>query len=131
MLRAVSRENGNQRWKKAIASRPAHPPQVIGNVVVLTSASPTVSVYNALDGTIVGTYVAPAELSGPALLPPLGGPADVAMIVATRDGRLIGLRPKPATPPTPATAPTPPAPSNETRPASPSNEIRRASPPLP
>lgn len=104
MLRAVSRSNGNQRWKKPISSRPAFPPQVFGDLVVVSSAAPTISVYSALTGTAVGTYVAPAEVEGPALVAPAIAPSDVVMIVVTRDGRVLGLRPKPPSPAAPPPA---------------------------
>lgn len=108
LIRAVERSSGNQRWKKSVASRPAHPPQVFGDLVVVTSVAPTVSVYSVSNGTLVGTYAAPAELEGPALVSPAGaGPSGVVMVVVTRDGRVVGLRPKPPAPPPAAAAPAP------------------------
>jgi outer membrane protein assembly factor BamB len=131
MLRAVSRSSGNQRWKKPISSRPAHPPQVFGDLVVVTSVAPTVSVYSALTGTVAGTYVAPAEIEGPVLIAPAAAPSGAVMVVATRDGRVVGLRPKPPVPPpaAPTSRPaTPLAPSAPVTPSTPSS-VPRASPP--
>ncbi len=111
LLRAVGRSSGNQRWKKAISSRPGHPPQVVGELVVVTSAAPTVSVYNGLTGALVGTYVAPGEIEGQALLAVPGVTGNVSMVIVTRDGRVVALNPKapeprPVPPVTPTTAPT-------------------------
>jgi outer membrane protein assembly factor BamB len=98
LVRAVSRSTGNQRWKRPISSRPAHPPEVFGDLVVVTSVSPTVSAYSAVTGQPAGTYVAPAELAGAVLLMASTAPSDVVMVVVTRDGRVVGLRPKPPAP---------------------------------
>ncbi|MEQ1761181.1 MAG: PQQ-binding-like beta-propeller repeat protein, partial [Vicinamibacterales bacterium] len=99
VLRAVGQSNGNQRWKKPLASRPASPPELFGDLVVITSAAPTITAFNRVTGESAGTYVAPAEVEGPALLVPATGPLDVVMVVITRDGRVVGLRPKPPAPP--------------------------------
>ena len=107
LLRAVNRGNGNQRWRKEIASRPAMPPRVFGppesesesedergaDIVLLTGVSPIVTSYNSRTGILVGTYTAPSEIQGAPLVDPNLIPFRVAMVVLTRDGRLIGLRP--------------------------------------
>lgn len=99
VLRAVERGTGNQRWKKTLPGRPAHPPEVVGDLIIVSSMAPTVRAFDVLDGDLVGTYTAPAELEGPALVPPAGSP--VAMVLLTRDGRVVGLRPKPPEPEAP------------------------------
>jgi outer membrane protein assembly factor BamB len=123
LVRAVSRSSGNQRWKQPVSSRPAYAPEVFGDLVVVTSVAPTVSAFHAVTGRPAGTYVAPAELIGPVLLVPPSTAADVVMVAVTRDGRVLGLRPKPIAPeppnagPQPETDPTPePAPADGTTP---------------
>jgi outer membrane protein assembly factor BamB len=93
LVRAVNRGNGNQRWRKETSSRPAQPPRVAGDVVVIAGVAPTITSYNAKTGAIVGTYVAPAELQGPPLIDPVLRPFRVAMVLITRDGRVAGVYP--------------------------------------
>jgi len=97
VLRAVERGTGNQRWKETLPGRLAFPPEVVGDLVLVTGSSPTVRAFDLRDGTLVGSYTAPAELAGPLLVPPGGG--SVRMVAITRDGRLVGLRQKPAAAP--------------------------------
>lgn len=93
LLRALNRGNGNQRWRKEIPTRPGRAPVVVRNVVVVTGVSPTIIGFAASDGSTAGTYVAPAEIMGAPLIDAELHPFKVAMIVLTRDGRLIGLTP--------------------------------------
>ena len=119
LLRAVNRGNGNQRWRKDVTSRPAMPPRVFGyplpaagseagrlkpapaeldlergdDIVLLTGVGPIITSYSAKTGLVVGSYTAPAELQGAPLVDPVLTPFRVAMVVLTRDGRLIGLHP--------------------------------------
>jgi outer membrane protein assembly factor BamB len=109
ILRGLNRRNGNQRWKRAVGSRPAHPPQVFGDLVVVTSVSPTVSVYAAATGALVGTYVAPGEIEGAVLLGPPSDASDPVMVVVLRDGRVVGLTPKAEETPAQKSPPAPPA----------------------
>jgi outer membrane protein assembly factor BamB len=105
VLRAVDRDNGNQRWKVAIATRPAVPPIAVGRIVVLTGVSPRVDALVAKEGTALGSYAAPADLEGPPLIDETMKPFRVAMVVLTRNGRLVGLRPEKMMLPDPQLAP--------------------------
>ena len=95
MLRALNTGNGNQRWKKDIAARPAIPPLVLDDIVVLTGVSPVVTAYDGRTGTVAGSYTGPPEASiqGAPMIDPVLRPYRVAMVVVTSDGRAIGLRP--------------------------------------
>jgi hypothetical protein len=93
ILRAVNRGNGNQRWKKEIPSRPAIPPSSVGGAVVVAGVAPLVTAFNGSTGAALGSYTAPSELQGPPLIDPDLKPYKVAVVVITRAGRMIGLRP--------------------------------------
>jgi len=91
-LRAVDRDSGNQRWQVPLQTRPAQPPAVVGSVVVMTGVAPEVSAFDAATGAPIGSYLAPAELRGPALLDPEPEPYAISLAIITRDGQVIGLR---------------------------------------
>lgn len=93
LLRSVNFGNGNQRWRKEIPSRPAIPPLVFADIVIVAGVAPTITSYEAKKGAVVGNYTAPGELAGPPLIDPDLRPYRVAMVVITRDGRVAGLRP--------------------------------------
>ena len=99
VLRAVNRGNGNQRWIKEIPTRPLLPPQVFGDamiyeeIVVLTGVTSEIDAFAAKTGTVVGMYQPPSDLEGAPLIDPMLQPYQVAMVVITRDGRAIGLKP--------------------------------------
>jgi outer membrane protein assembly factor BamB len=99
VVRAVNRGNGNQRWIKEIPTRPVLPPQVLGDgvkyeeIVVLTGATSEVDAFTAKNGTASGMYMPPSDLQGGPLIDPDLRPYQVAMVVITRDGRVIGLKP--------------------------------------
>jgi outer membrane protein assembly factor BamB len=93
ILRAVNRGNGNQRWKKEVPSRPAIPPSALGGAVVVAGVAPLVTAFDGSSGATIGSYTAPSELQGPPLIDPVLKPYKVAVVVITRAGRIIGLRP--------------------------------------
>ena len=101
VLRAVNRGNGNQRWIKEIPTRPLLPPQVFGDgpkyeeIVVLTGVTSEIDAFAAKTGAPVGMYQPPpgGDLEGPPLIDGDIKPYQVAMVVITRDGRVIGLKP--------------------------------------
>ena len=99
VLRAVNRGNGNQRWIKEIPARPLMPPQTLGGgityeeIVVITGATSEIDAFAAKTGALVGMYQPPSDLQGPPLIDPVLQPYQVAMVVITRDGRAIGLKP--------------------------------------
>ena len=93
ILRGVNRGNGNQRWRKATPSRPALPPHAIDGVALVTGIDNSLTAFAARTGEQIGTYVAPADLQGPALVDPAPRPYRVAAAVVMRDGRVAGLYP--------------------------------------
>jgi outer membrane protein assembly factor BamB len=99
VLRAVNRGNGNQRWIKEIPTRPLLPPQVVGDgvkyeeIVVLTGVTSEIDAFVAKTGAPAGMYVPPSDVHGAPLIDPNLRPYQVAMVVITRDGRAIGLKP--------------------------------------
>jgi outer membrane protein assembly factor BamB len=113
VLRAVNRGNGNQRWIKEIPTRPVLPPQTFGDgmkyeeIVVLTGATSEIDAFAAKNGAVIGMYAPPADssLEGAPLIDPLLKPYQVAMVVITRDGRVIGLTPSAMLLPEPANVP--------------------------
>lgn len=93
LIRGLNQGNGNQRWRKEIPSRPASPPLMAGDVVLISSIAPTITGYSTVAGAAAGTYAAPGELQGPPLLDPVLRPFRVAMVTVTRDGRVAGVIP--------------------------------------
>ena len=93
MLFGLNQGNGNQRWRKVVTTRPALPPRVIEDIVLVTSVAPVVTSYASRTGEIVGSFTAASELQGAPLVDPVLKPFKVAMVVITRDGRVAGLRP--------------------------------------
>lgn len=101
VLRAINRGNGNQRWIKEIPTRPLLPPETFGDgvayeeIVVLTGATSEIDAFAAKTGAPVGMYQPPpgGDLQGPPLIDGDLKPYQVAMVVITRDGRVIGLKP--------------------------------------
>ena len=99
VLRAVNRGNGNQRWIKQIPTRPVLPPRTFGDgkvyeeIVVLTGVTSEIDGFVAKTGAAAGVYVPPSDIQDAPLIDPALTPYRVAMVVITRDGRAIGLRP--------------------------------------
>jgi outer membrane protein assembly factor BamB len=99
VVRAVNRGNGNQRWIKETPTRPVLPPHVLGDgvkyeeIVVLTGATSEIDAFAAKNGAASGMYIPPSDLQGGPLIDPDLRPYQVAMVVITRDGRVIGLKP--------------------------------------
>jgi outer membrane protein assembly factor BamB len=95
LLRAVNRDNGNQQWKADIPTRPAGPPIVVGDVVMLMGVSPRLDAFVGKTGEVLGTYTAPLEsqFEGiPAIDPDLK-PFQVSIVTVVRDGTVTALRP--------------------------------------
>lgn len=98
VLRGVNRGNGNQRWIKQIPTRPILPPQALGDgmayeEVVLVTGVSEIDAFAAKTGAAAGMYVPPSDIQGAPLIDPQLRPYTVAMVVITRDGRALGLRP--------------------------------------
>jgi outer membrane protein assembly factor BamB len=99
VVRAVNRGNGNQRWIKEIPTRPLLPPQIFGDgvkyeeIVVVTGVTSEIDAFAAKKGAAAGMYMPPSDLQGGPLIDPDLRPYQVAMVVITRDGRAVGLKP--------------------------------------
>jgi len=99
VVRAVNRGNGNQRWIKETPTRPVLPPHVLGDgvkyeeIVVLTGATSEIDAFAAKNGAASGMYIPPSDLLGGPLIDSDLRPYQVAMVIITRDGRVIGLKP--------------------------------------
>jgi outer membrane protein assembly factor BamB len=94
VLRAVNRGNGNQRWRKSTPTRPIAPPRIVGEEVLLIGLSPSLSTFDMKTGNPVNSYAAPGELEGEPLIDPDLRPFRVALVIITRDGRVVALRPQ-------------------------------------
>ena len=111
VVRAVNRGNGNQRWIKEIPTRPQLPPQVLGDgvkyeeIVVVTGVTSEIDAFAAKNGAASGMYMPPSDLQGSPLIDPELRPYQVGMVVITRDGRVIGLKPSAMLLPEPMNAP--------------------------
>jgi outer membrane protein assembly factor BamB len=93
MLRALRRGNGNQIWKRQLLTRTVAPPSTFGGIVLVSGNDPTLSAFRADTGTPIASFVAADDLLGVPLVDATLEPFRVALIVITRDGRAIGLRP--------------------------------------
>jgi outer membrane protein assembly factor BamB len=93
ILRAVNRNNGNQRWKTEIPTRPSVPPIAFGDIVVLAGVAPQLDSFVGKTGAVQGNYRAPSDLQGAPLIDRTLTPYRVGIVVITRDGTMIGLRP--------------------------------------
>jgi outer membrane protein assembly factor BamB len=93
MLRALRRGSGNQMWKRNLSTRTIAPPSTFGGIVLVTGNDPTLSTFDAASGTPIATFSLAADLQGVPLVDSTPEPFRVAIVVVTRDGRAIGLRP--------------------------------------
>jgi outer membrane protein assembly factor BamB len=105
ILRALNRGTGNQQWKTVIPTRPAAPPSAFRGIVVLTGVAPRVDGYVGKTGVAQGSYLAPSDLDGSALIDMSLPPFHVAMVTITRDGRMSALWSQPMMMRDPATTP--------------------------
>ena len=87
------------------------PPQVLGDatkyeqIVVLTGVTSEIDAFAAKNGATAGMYMPPSDLQGAPLVDPDLRPYQVAMVVITRDGRAIGLKPSSMLLPEPTSSP--------------------------
>ena len=93
VVRALNGGNGNQRWRRSTSTRPVLPPSATSGEIVIVGLAPTLSTFNAKTGMPIGTYAAPGELVGEPLIDSSLRAFRVGLVVITRDGRVIGLRP--------------------------------------
>jgi outer membrane protein assembly factor BamB len=93
LLRVLKLDSGNQIWKRDLTTRPVTAPKAFGGIVVVPGNDPTLAAFDALEGTPLGSFAAQADLQGQPLIDSTPQPFKVALVVVTRDGRAIGLRP--------------------------------------
>jgi eukaryotic-like serine/threonine-protein kinase len=93
VLRALRRGNGNQVWKRDLATRTIAPPSTLGGIVLVSGNNPALAAFNAATGEPADKFVLAGDVQGIPLVDTTLVPFRVAMIVITRDGRAIGLRP--------------------------------------
>jgi len=93
LLRALRRGNGNQVWKRELATRTIAPPSTFGGIVVVSGNNPALAAFNATTGEPADKFELAGDVQGIPLVDTTLVPFRVAMIVITRDGRAIGLRP--------------------------------------
>ncbi len=93
IIRGVNRGNGNQRWREETGTRPLTPPLAFARLAVIVGTKPTLTGFNAKDGTPAGTYLAPGDLDGPPLIDADLEPFRVAMAIVMRTGQVAGLYP--------------------------------------
>jgi len=97
IVRGLSLGSGNQRWQKATMTRPVFPPRAVGDEVLIVGLSPALSTFDVKTGAPVNTWAVPGEnpqMSGEPLIDPVLRPFSVAVVVITRDGRAMALRPQ-------------------------------------
>jgi outer membrane protein assembly factor BamB len=112
-VRAFNPAHGAQQWKAVVETRLTLPPQLTSAGLLIAGNDSVLTMLSTASGTKVGTY-ALKDASTPGLpllgLPPLvfsdrdaeKDKERVAAVLVTRDGRIVGIRPKP-----PAPAPKP------------------------
>lgn len=93
LLRALRRGNGNQVWKRDLTTRTIAPPSTFGGIVVVSGNNPALAAFDAMTGDPADKFELAADVQGVPLVDTTLVPFRVAMIVITRDGRAIGLRP--------------------------------------
>jgi len=93
LLRALRRGSGNQVWKRDLSTRTTAPPSTFGGVVVVSGNNPALAAFNATTGDPIDKFELAGDVQGIPLVDTTLVPFHVAMIVITRDGRAIGLRP--------------------------------------
>ena len=93
LLRALRRGNGNQVWKRDLSTRTIAPPSTFGGIVVVSGNNPAMAAFNATTGDPIDKLELAADVQGIPLVDAAPRPFRVAMIVITKDGRAIGLRP--------------------------------------
>jgi outer membrane protein assembly factor BamB len=93
LLRALRRGNGNQVWKRDLATRTIAPPSTLGGIVLVSGNNPALAAFNAATGEPADKFELAGDVQGIPLVDNTLVPFRVAMVVITRDGRAIGLRP--------------------------------------
>jgi outer membrane protein assembly factor BamB len=94
LVRALDRNSGAQRWKRALAYRPTRGPVRAGDELLVSGLAPRVSAFAAKDGAPKGDIQAPGELAAPPYVMEIFGLPQV--VLASRDiatgARLMAAR---------------------------------------
>jgi outer membrane protein assembly factor BamB len=93
LLRALKRSSGNQIWKRALETRPVASPLIFDGVVAAAGVE-SVATFNSVTGAPIGKFDAPNLLQGQPIVDPTPAPFAVSVLIVTRDGQAIGLRPE-------------------------------------
>jgi outer membrane protein assembly factor BamB len=98
VVRALKQGSGNQLWKRGLPTRPMAPPSALGGIVAVSGLAYALSTFNAKTGVTLANLDASIDLGRakflpPTLITPTLQPFSVALVVATRDGRVMGHRP--------------------------------------
>ena len=94
LIRALDAGTGNQRWKASLATRPGAPPLALKGLAVVSGVAPRLEGFSRKTGVSLGILTPASELAGSPALTPVLVPYRTAVVVATRDGLLLGFRPE-------------------------------------
>ena len=94
LIRALNAGSGNQRWKASLSTRPGAPPLALKGLAVVSGVAPRIEGFSRKTGTSIGFLAPVSELAGSPALTPALVPYRTALVVATRDGQLLGFRPE-------------------------------------
>ncbi|MDO8795143.1 MAG: PQQ-binding-like beta-propeller repeat protein [Vicinamibacterales bacterium] len=94
LIRALDAGSGNQRWKASLSTRPGAPPLALKGLAVVSGVAPRLEGFSRRTGASVGVLAPVSELAGSPALTPALVPYRTALVVATRDGQLLGFRPE-------------------------------------
>ena len=83
VLRGLDRNNGAQRWKRALPLRPSSGPIIVGGALLVSGLAPEVRAYLMTDGTEAGTVAAGGELAAPPHV--VHGDTIPTLVIVTRD----------------------------------------------
>ncbi|MEQ1896379.1 MAG: PQQ-binding-like beta-propeller repeat protein [Vicinamibacterales bacterium] len=94
LIRALDAGSGNQRWKAALATRPGAPPLALRGLAVVSGVAPRLEGFSRKTGVSLGILAPASELAGSPALTLALVPYRTALVVATREGQLLGFRPE-------------------------------------
>ncbi len=106
LLRALDRSGGSLRWRRLLGHRGRFGPFLVGRLLVVSGASPTIETYAARGGAPTGTLDAPHDLkSMPIHVVPGIVDRDFLLFAVTGEGELLAIRPHSLEPETFALSP--------------------------
>ena len=83
VLRGLDRNNGAQRWKRALPLRPSGGPIIVGRALLVSGLAPDVRAYLMTDGTETGNVAPGGELAAPPHV--VHGDTIPTLVIVTRD----------------------------------------------